>query len=344
MYNNNNSYPSSLEDATGSSVVVILGPPGSGRTTAARELVRRSKFDMHEFGALDYGKTKDMWKKTHAVSSKGGLTVQLGLARGVGLIFDDLNTIPTTTKGRRVIRRILEMSTKVSRHLIVIYVANNSRQIPGLRRLCNRQTVRVVKLAPPTPTQLWAMIRNIAGGQPSALKPRSIPVDARIDFRAAIAYIEQHVHKKSGNERGPSSAIVVGEGTRDHSLHTFGIEEPKSVDWAHKLITCKPRYHEMIATQFPQKIAVIHAANVNRILESPTNRIEFARSLAFAARCWSREEICSPILHHCALMAGPLCAPTLYTRSRAFVSRALVTSDIHSLQYKYNKKYIYEQS
>lgn len=334
-------YTSAVDEATASPVVVITGQAGTGRTTAARELVRRRGFEAHEFGAMNYGNTKALWEKTHALGVRGGIATQLGLIRGVGAIFDDLDTVSVTTKGRRIIRRVLKLAKMAGRHLLVIYVANRANAVPGLQRLVSQLgTTHHVKLGPPTLHQLEAIAARIATSEGITINTtsaaNSIPRPARLDFRAATAHLKKVLCSK--NRADDVARVVVGEGDRDSTLGALGLGDTGAEEMARRvLLTTNAKDRLLIASRAPQKTTVIHAANIARVLPSPADRIRFARSIVFAGLCWSRCDIQDPVLYDCTILAGPLAAPTLKSRS-SMGSRPLVGTRLHKFQYQYNKK------
>lgn len=317
-----------------SRVVIVSGYPGCGRTTVARELVRSTGLELREFGASDYNDEAMLRRTTHALGSRGGLMVQMGLLKGIGVIFDDLDTISATTRGKRVVRVALDLAKKVGDALFVVYVTTKIAEVPGLRKISRRSITSNVNLGRPTMSQVYALVRS-SMCRMSDVDIHSviatIPPSAKRDFRSLSAY----VHTKVEGDK-----VCSGEGERDTTATSLDLSEESPIQLSRQTLDKDVLYRDrtIIATSAPRVIACTHSSNLARIIPDPRDRILHARSLAFAALCWSRSHIHDTIIYECAMRSGPLAAYAIRRKPVKLGKRSLVSSTLLKHQHRYNRQ------
>lgn len=315
--------PGLIEAADEAALVVVLGPPGCGRTTAARAVARRcggGDWALREFGRLQYTDIKGLRRSLRALSARkgGGLLVQMGAVAGMCAVFDDAHTAPRAAQ-----RAIVEFAAAASRRLRVVIVARSAASVAGLRRRLRaaRTQARTVVVGRPTDAQLARM----PGGAPDAV--RSLSGSDRADFRSAGAALGRLAAARTS----AADALVAGGGVRDRR---WGGETPEALARAAMDGALPLAERERAAAAAPYSVGAILGANLGKVVRSRRARIEYARCLGFAARC--RAQNFDETAQLAGLYAGTLAAPMLRDGAAGTVG-SLVGSGLLSVQARYNR-------
>ena len=283
---------------------IIFGKSGFGKTTKAREIISKSNFLIKEFGIADYLNVNLLKKtlKALAMKQKGGILVQMGQIKGMGIIFDDIDTI----KQKNTLKTILSFHENHNKNLIIIYVTSNLKLV-GLSKIIKK--INLIRLNKPSYDEIIKIISKYSN-TPDIIYSK-LTTNDKCDFRSINSAINRIVNNK----------LNVGSGIRDKRFNN--VENLETL-----IFSQNKKDQELMVSCAPLKISTTHAFNIQQLLDKPEDKIKFAQFLTFSANCWSNHLE----LYNYTYYSG-LYAPFLKKKKP---KKKLIKSSILSNQKKYN--------
>ena len=230
------------EDLKTDNVIIIKGDNGVGKTTLAKHLIERKGFTIqYHLGNLDYSNSKNIKKISKSIESKGGIFMQIGFEKGIGIIIDEI--IPSIQKN--ILKELMKLANYATNKIMIIYIITKT-DIVGIKKLIKKNTLVILKS--PSEKQIKHIIETKESNKKKQKKKFKELKNIK-DFRALYANL--------------STKLINGSGKRDKIIND------NIYELALQNLTLKD---EKISKAYPLSLLSLYLNNSYRLLPKNEDR------------------------------------------------------------------------